>query len=162
MWDNKYTVQTCIQFGTNGQNSNWQQLMISTFYYGKNTENRRKLGERFAKAECEYRNLLALSLHLMPSFNSQIYISTRNTAKALRKPMRKRIVTIRPWHTVLNNAQMCSRWLNDTGWVTAYAFDGVTGVTEITEGAVTQVDPSAFTGLARYWWSTDIYPLIQD
>eukprot|EP00434_Breviolum_minutum_P014704 symbB.v1.2.012966.t1/scaffold906.1/size153294/11 len=33
-----------------------------------------------------------------------------------------------------------SRWLNDTGWVTAYAFDGVTGVTEITEGAVTQVD----------------------
>lgn len=45
---------------------------------------------------------------------------------------------------------MCSRWLNDTGWVTAYAFDGVTGVTEITEGAVTQVDPSAFTGLARY------------
>ncbi|CAK9017630.1 unnamed protein product [Durusdinium trenchii] len=33
-----------------------------------------------------------------------------------------------------------SRWLNDTGWVTAFAFDGVTGVTEITNGAVTQVD----------------------
>ncbi|CAL1128798.1 unnamed protein product [Cladocopium goreaui] len=33
-----------------------------------------------------------------------------------------------------------SRWLNDTGLVTAYAFDGVMGVTEITEGAVTQVD----------------------
>ena len=32
------------------------------------------------------------------------------------------------------------RWLNDTGWVTAFAFDGVTGVTEITKGAVTQAE----------------------
>ena len=30
------------------------------------------------------------------------------------------------------------RWLNDTGWVTAFAFDGVAGVSEITEGVVTQ------------------------
>ena len=34
------------------------------------------------------------------------------------------------------------RWLNDTGLVTAFAFDGVAGVTEITEGAVTQAAAS--------------------
>lgn len=33
-----------------------------------------------------------------------------------------------------------SKWLNDTGWVTSYAFDGVDGVSELTGGAVTQVD----------------------
>ncbi|CAK0871459.1 unnamed protein product [Prorocentrum cordatum] len=33
-----------------------------------------------------------------------------------------------------------SKWLNDTGWVTAFAFDGVEGVTELTGGAVTQAD----------------------
>merc|ERR1711988_470667 len=31
-----------------------------------------------------------------------------------------------------------AKWLNDTGWVTAYAFDGVQGVTELTGGTVTQ------------------------
>ncbi|CAE7809641.1 unnamed protein product, partial [Symbiodinium sp. CCMP2592] len=33
-----------------------------------------------------------------------------------------------------------SSWLNDTGWVTAFAFDGVPGVTDITDGRVTEVD----------------------
>jgi len=33
-----------------------------------------------------------------------------------------------------------SRWLNDTGLVTAFAFDGVQGVSELTGGAVNQVD----------------------
>lgn len=33
-----------------------------------------------------------------------------------------------------------SRWLNDTGWVAAFAFDGVQGVAELTEGRVTEVD----------------------
>ncbi|CAJ1396640.1 unnamed protein product [Effrenium voratum] len=33
-----------------------------------------------------------------------------------------------------------SRWLNDTGWVSAFAFDGVTGVAEITEESVSEAD----------------------
>eukprot|EP00930_Biecheleria_cincta_P006318 TRINITY_DN107307_c0_g1_i1.p1 TRINITY_DN107307_c0_g1~~TRINITY_DN107307_c0_g1_i1.p1 ORF type:complete len:421 (-),score=88.80 TRINITY_DN107307_c0_g1_i1:121-1350(-) len=33
-----------------------------------------------------------------------------------------------------------SRWLNDTGWITAFAFDGVEGVDMITQGRVSQVD----------------------
>uniref|UniRef100_A0A7S4W387 Methyltransferase type 11 domain-containing protein n=1 Tax=Alexandrium monilatum TaxID=311494 RepID=A0A7S4W387_9DINO len=33
-----------------------------------------------------------------------------------------------------------ARWLNDTGWVTAFAFDGVEGVAELTGGAVLQAD----------------------
>merc|ERR1712151_1195348 len=33
-----------------------------------------------------------------------------------------------------------SRWLNDTGWVTAFAFDGIHGVEELTGGVVSQVD----------------------
>lgn len=33
-----------------------------------------------------------------------------------------------------------ARWLNDTGLVTAFAFDGVQGVTELTTGSVLQVD----------------------
>jgi len=33
-----------------------------------------------------------------------------------------------------------ARWLNDTGWVTAFAFDGVEGVSELTEGSVTRAD----------------------
>lgn len=33
-----------------------------------------------------------------------------------------------------------ARWLNDTGWVTAYAFDGIQGVAELTDGLVTEVD----------------------
>eukprot|EP00927_Polykrikos_kofoidii_P073036 TRINITY_DN69107_c0_g1_i1.p1 TRINITY_DN69107_c0_g1~~TRINITY_DN69107_c0_g1_i1.p1 ORF type:complete len:400 (+),score=72.33 TRINITY_DN69107_c0_g1_i1:183-1382(+) len=35
-----------------------------------------------------------------------------------------------------------SSWLNDTGLVTAYAFDGVSGVAEITDGRVSEVDLS--------------------
>mmetsp|Transcript_169198 Transcript_169198/g.543943 ORF Transcript_169198/g.543943 Transcript_169198/m.543943 type:complete len:438 (+) Transcript_169198:126-1439(+) len=42
-----------------------------------------------------------------------------------------------------------SRWLNDTGLMTAYAFDGVQGVTELTGGAVTEVDLS---GRLRIPW----------
>ncbi|CAE7878248.1 unnamed protein product, partial [Symbiodinium microadriaticum] len=41
-----------------------------------------------------------------------------------------------------------SSWLNDTGWVTAFAFDGVPGVTDITDGRVTEVGP----------WATEVYP----
>jgi len=33
-----------------------------------------------------------------------------------------------------------AKWLNDTGWVTAFAFDGVEGVAELTAGAVSQAD----------------------
>eukprot|EP00927_Polykrikos_kofoidii_P071534 TRINITY_DN67796_c0_g1_i1.p1 TRINITY_DN67796_c0_g1~~TRINITY_DN67796_c0_g1_i1.p1 ORF type:complete len:401 (-),score=59.61 TRINITY_DN67796_c0_g1_i1:152-1354(-) len=35
-----------------------------------------------------------------------------------------------------------SSWLNDTGLVTAYAFDGVAGVAEITQGRVSEIDLS--------------------
>lgn len=31
-------------------------------------------------------------------------------------------------------------WLNDTGWVTAFAFDGVQGIAELTGGTVSQTD----------------------
>merc|ERR1719168_481189 len=41
-----------------------------------------------------------------------------------------------------------SRWLNDTGLVTAFAFDGVQGVTDLTEGAVTEVDLTAAFSVA--------------
>ncbi|CAJ1447977.1 unnamed protein product [Effrenium voratum] len=50
-----------------------------------------------------------------------------------------------------------SRWLNDTGWVSAFAFDGVTGVAEITEESVSEarVVPmhlrSPFVELVRYF-----------
>lgn len=33
-----------------------------------------------------------------------------------------------------------ARWLNDTGWVTAFAFDGVQGIAELTGGAVSHAD----------------------
>eukprot|EP00746_Dinoflagellata_sp_MGD_P051997 gnl/MRDRNA2_/MRDRNA2_23082_c0_seq2.p1 gnl/MRDRNA2_/MRDRNA2_23082_c0~~gnl/MRDRNA2_/MRDRNA2_23082_c0_seq2.p1 ORF type:complete len:407 (+),score=74.90 gnl/MRDRNA2_/MRDRNA2_23082_c0_seq2:92-1312(+) len=33
-------------------------------------------------------------------------------------------------------------WLNETGWVTAFAFDGVSGIDDITEGKVSYIDLS--------------------
>ena len=36
-----------------------------------------------------------------------------------------------------------SAWLNDTGLVTAYAFDGVQGIDELTDGRVQQVCPGS-------------------
>eukprot|EP00929_Paragymnodinium_shiwhaense_P014752 TRINITY_DN122711_c0_g1_i1.p1 TRINITY_DN122711_c0_g1~~TRINITY_DN122711_c0_g1_i1.p1 ORF type:complete len:429 (-),score=26.41 TRINITY_DN122711_c0_g1_i1:391-1677(-) len=42
-----------------------------------------------------------------------------------------------------------AKWLNDTGLVTAFAFDGVQGVTELTDGIVSQVDLA--TELHIHW-----------
>ena len=44
-----------------------------------------------------------------------------------------------PFVAPVTGVGVVPRWLNDTGLVVAHAFDGVMGVTEITEGAVTQV-----------------------